>query len=273
MTDFVKVRTNSENKLNVLFGLYDAKLVVKNTGYYLNIGAGSLNALPIIKELSTNVKFDGLIASIGRYCDFNRSTKLVFAGEHYSNLVIGFTGSPLLKQTLGKFGLKSFSAPKSITHIGHQCVFSTNSTVLSGSVIANHTIVGAGALVTSKHNVGGKLIGVPATLRSNSQEGSNIDLFKFHPTTLFRNIQSANPNSDLNKILKVTKTDKVFSEVIVFEIVYGQGKLLDIELVGLEKNDKFKARSELSKRTQISIEQMGQPSSDIEVDLNLFRDF
>lgn len=273
MSDILKVRTNSSNKLNVLFGLYDVKLVIRNTNFYVHIGAGSLNALPIIRELSTNVQYDGEIASIGRYCDFNRSSKLVFAGEHNPKSFIGLTGSPLLKSATERFGIRHISSPKSATTIGHQCVFSTDSTILSGSSIANHSLVGAGALVTSKHESSGTLVGIPAKLKPLKYNGPLVDYFKFHPVALFKKLQMAKQNQNLKQALREIQTDKVFSEVLVIEASYGQGKLLDIVVKGLEKHGLFKELKSLSKRTNDSVEQLSSTNSDVEVDLDLFRDF
>lgn len=145
-------------RVQFMLGHYDFRVFIRDTAY-VDIGAGSLG---LIRKLGTApIDYHGCLGSIGRFCEFNETAKIVVYGDHDNDRTVNitFSGVPLLKGR-NEQALKPYTPFR----IGNGVVASANSLILPGRSIGDGVVIGAGAVVTRDLEPYGIYAGAPANL-------------------------------------------------------------------------------------------------------------
>lgn len=144
------------DRVTAMLGHYDFRIYVSD-GAYLDVGGGSLGILGHVIQYPTNRH--GLVGTVGRYCDFNETAKIIAHGEHNNDRIVNvtFAGLPVLQgRNAGA------EAPFRPFTIGNAVVASYGALVLSGRSVGDGVVLGASAVVTKDLDAHGVYAGVPA---------------------------------------------------------------------------------------------------------------
>jgi hypothetical protein len=162
-TDQIAVTFSNEptawTRLLVFLGPYDLRIYVGDD-CYVDIGAGSLDAMERISALHAPANYSGCVGSVGRFCEFAISAEIMGRAEHDHDLPMNISFGLLrdLSRATTDIGMK----PLVPFDIGNGVILSSGSKVLPGVKVGDGAVVGAGAIVTRKIAPMTIVAGVPA---------------------------------------------------------------------------------------------------------------
>ena len=137
-----KIKINSKNRANVMFGSYDLKVRFPdgNIGY---VGRGSFNLLSKIKYIS-GIRQSTPLFKIGNYCEAAQCS-IIVGGNHPNNELhnLTFGGNLVLRAILQI----ETTIVKSTTEIGGAVLLSQDCLILHGSKIGDSAVIGANETV------------------------------------------------------------------------------------------------------------------------------
>lgn len=222
----MKIKTNitNGNIFGSIVSPYRIEISVGNG--YVKIGPGSLSAYAKMK-FYTGQSLNGLLCSVGNYCDINESCIIHVGGEHLKddNLSIFFQESPLIK-----FNLNQSPSTKGPIYIGHGSVLSSRVEILSGAGIENRTLVAASSLVTGQHKEYSLIAGVPGkTIKTLKKD--DFDWFLYDSETVINYFKTG------EKIIKRKVSD--IPELLFKRNINQHTKLASLDFYGVRINNNF----------------------------------
>ena len=272
MPKTVSVNTANTNRWFTILGLYDVEVRVIGTNISFILGAGSLGALQTVREVSNNADVTGTALTVGRYCDFNTTCRILVGGEHRHPNSLSFSGSPLIKSLARNSELSFVSYSKGPITIGGGCVFGLNSILLSGVTLGDYVLVGAGAAVSTQIPVCDYsiLAGNPARLIAKSSKNRYVnELHKLDPVQVFEafRVNPASPDfSDVGR-------QPLGERLVVIDMKFIGNKINSMSIAGLRHNKEFKQLVSLSTGVREFFQQINDKTDNVDVDLDIFRDF
>ncbi len=140
-------------RLVALLGHYDTRFYCA-PGSFVDVGAGSL---PYVENLRLIPPDKGRVGSIGRFCEFNESARVIVHGEHRHDRPVNVSFSALAM-------MQNFDALYRFLpfEIGSGVVVSAGATILSGGRVGDGAVIGAHALVRKEVPARSIVVGVPA---------------------------------------------------------------------------------------------------------------
>lgn len=147
--------TTPFQRVVAMLGHYDIRFYCTPKAY-VDVGAGSL---PCVVNLShIQAADEGRLGSIGRYCEFHPTARVIVRGAHKDQPVnVTFTGFPLMGGAPANDALEELR-PFSI---GSGVIISANAIVLDGRTIGDATVIGAGTVVSRDCEPYGIYAGAP----------------------------------------------------------------------------------------------------------------
>lgn len=146
----LNVSGNFDQQFNWFFGHYDLRIYVSDTAY-IDVGRGSVQAMQNLDSVET--MHTGLLGTIGQFCEFAPTSKLMCGGEHRNHepINIVFADIKPFRPVIQKDGIERLGllGPKPFT-IGHNVILSADALVLPGASIGDGTVIGARGLVAKE---------------------------------------------------------------------------------------------------------------------------
>jgi acetyltransferase-like isoleucine patch superfamily enzyme len=272
MPKIVSVNIAHTNRWSALLGLYDVEVRVLGTSVAFVVGAGSLGVLQTVREVNKKINSIGTVLSVGRYCDFNSTCRVIVCGEHRNPNSLSFSGSPLIKSLARNSELNFISYSKGPITIGGGCVFGLNSILVSGVTLGDRVMVGAGSVVSTQTPVADRsvLAGNPAKLISIQPEKSNLyDFHKLNPIQVFEAFSANSASPDFSDIEPMP----IKQRLVVIDMKMSANKIQGLSVAGLRSNNEFMQLSSLSTGVRAFFEQINMKDENINIDLDIFRDF
>lgn len=173
-------------RLSLFFGNYDSRVYFSDTAY-VEVGAGSL---PCVRQIvSISPGSDGLLGTIGRFCEFNETARVHYNGEHDSDNPVNISfGVLVIKGDQVPNGALKPGRP---FEIGNGVVISSRAEILAGVKIGDGAVIGAASVVTADVEPYAVVVGSPArTIRK--RQAPAVRWWDFSTRYLLENFQGLN---------------------------------------------------------------------------------
>ena len=250
---FLKIKINPRLLLKMLLSDVDVELRLNDISIG-SIGAGSISLLSKLRGIS-----EESFVEIGRFCQINRTAKILVGAEHSITQHINnsWSGVPLLHSSIS-----SSNRPQMLSKgkcvLGSGVIVGANSVLLSGAVIGDGVIVGASTLCVKEYPSYVVLGGVPAKIlkeRPDSARPVNYPYWDLKCSVLH---SIAERNLDFKDIEK--RHLRRSSSKVVMKVITKDGRFHGCEVLGLLYENEFTDISKLSKNFRAIFMQLNTDS-------------